>query len=169
MNKALDLARRGEGLVSPNPMVGAVLVRDGRIVGEGYHRYDQLKHAESYAIEMAGERARGATLYCSLEPCCHYGRTPPCTDALIDAGIRRAVVALPDPDRRVNGRGIEQLRAAGIKVEVGLCENEARRINECYLKFITTDTPFVHTVIETSPHADWIPSARLLNLSSQYD
>ncbi len=122
MNRALELALRGAGLVSPNPMVGAVIVRDGRVVGEGYHRYDRLRHAESYALEMAGRQARGATVYCSLEPCCHYGRTPPCTDGLIEAGIARVVVALTDPDPRVSGRGVEQLRAAGIEVEVGLCE-----------------------------------------------
>ena len=120
MNRALHLAQQGAGLVSPNPMVGAVLVNDGRVVGEGYHLYERKKHAETYAIEQAGREAKGATLYCSLEPCCHHGRTPPCTDSLIEAGIHRAVVATKDPDPRVNGKGIAQLRSAGIEVEVGL-------------------------------------------------
>src|SRR4030095_6054413 len=132
MKRALALARLGMGLVSPNPMVGALLVKDGRVLGVGYHRYDKLKHAESYAAEMAGELARGATLYCSLEPCCHHGRTPPCTDGLIEEGIARAVIAARDPDSRVSGQGIDQLRAAGIKVEVGLCERETVRLNESY-------------------------------------
>src|SRR6185369_12011684 len=126
MKRALELARRGAGLVSPNPMVGALLVNDGRVVGEGYHRYDLLKHAESYAIDAAGKLARGATLYCNLEPCCHHGRTPPCTDALIEAGIARAVIAAKDADPRVNGRGIEQLREAGVEVDVGLLEDRAQ-------------------------------------------
>src|ERR1044071_7271860 len=96
MKRALELASKGAGLVSPNPMVGAVLVNEGRVVGEGFHRYDLLKHAESYAIELAGDLSRGATLYCNLEPCSHYGRTPPCTDALIHAGISRAVISIKD-------------------------------------------------------------------------
>src|SRR5438128_6447416 len=120
MKRALELAQRGEGRVSPNPMVGAVLVRDGRVVGEGYHVFEKVKHAEVIALEQAGDAARGATLYCSLEPCCHHGRTSPCTDALIEAGIGRAVIAVTDPNPHVNGRGIRQLREAGIKVEVGL-------------------------------------------------
>jgi pyrimidine deaminase RibD-like protein len=174
MKRALELARRGAGLVSPNPMVGAVLVKDGRIVGEGYHRYDLLKHGETYAIEMAGEQARGSTLYCNLEPCCHLGRTPPCTDALIEAGIVRAVVATKDPFSRVSGRGIEQLRTAGIEVEVGLCEEEALRLNETYFKFVTLDAPFVHGVIEyksdelNSP-AGWKPSRGFIEAAAEYD
>jgi diaminohydroxyphosphoribosylaminopyrimidine deaminase/5-amino-6-(5-phosphoribosylamino)uracil reductase len=132
MQHAIELARRGEGLAKPNPMVGAVLVRNGEIVGEGFHIFAEIKHAEVIALENAGERARGATLYCSLEPCCHYGRTPPCTDALIAAGIVRAVIAVPDPDPRVSGRGIEQLRTAGIEVTVGVCEAEARELNQEY-------------------------------------
>lgn len=174
MKRALDLARRGAGLVSPNPMVGAVLVKDGNVVGEGYHRYDLLKHAESYAIETAGELARGATLYCSLEPCCHYGRTAPCTDALIEAKIARAIIAVKDPDPRVNGLGIEQLRNAGIEVEVGLLEDRAVRINESYFKFITTGTPFVHGIIEYPADSsaclnDWKPSDQFLLTAREYD
>jgi pyrimidine deaminase RibD-like protein len=174
MKRALELARRGAGLVSPNPMVGAVIVQDGRVVGEGFHRYDNLRHAESYAIEMAGEFARGATLYCSLEPCCHHGRTPPCTDALIEAGIARAVVATSDPDSRVRGQGLDQLRGAGITVEVGLCEREALRLNESYLKFVTSGTPFIHCVVEceepgTVAISDWIPSRSFLDFACEYD
>ncbi|HWO01500.1 MAG TPA: bifunctional diaminohydroxyphosphoribosylaminopyrimidine deaminase/5-amino-6-(5-phosphoribosylamino)uracil reductase RibD [Blastocatellia bacterium] len=174
MKRALDLARRGAGLVSPNPMVGAVLVKDGRVVGEGYHRYDRLKHAESYAIEAAGELARGATLYCSLEPCCHHGRTSPCTDALIEAKIARGVIAIKDPDVRVAGRGIDQLRRAGIEVEVGLLEDRALKINESYFKFITTGTPFVHGVIEYPADPSeclnyWTPSNEFLRVTKEYD
>lgn len=174
MKRSLELAYRGAGLVSPNPMVGAVLVNNGRVVGEGYHRYDLLKHAESYAIEAAGKLARGATLYCNLEPCCHYGRTPPCTDALIKAGIARASIAVKDPDPRVNGRGILQLREAGIDVEVGLLENRAERLNESYFKFIISGMPFLHGIIEyaNEPAAtslDWQPSSELLGSISKYD
>src|SRR5947209_16461392 len=135
MKRALGLARRGAGRVSPNPMVGAVLVNDGRVVGEGFHIFEMVKHAEVLALEQAGDHARGATLYCSLEPCCHHGRTSPCTKALIEAGIRRAVIAVSDPNPRVSGQGICQLREAGIAVEVGLCEDEARRLNEDFFKF----------------------------------
>ena len=166
------IARLGDGLVSPNPMVGAVLVKNGVIVGEGHHRYDRLKHAESHAIEMAGHESRGATLYCSLEPCCHHGRTSPCTDAVIEAGIVRAVVAIKDPNPLVNGRGIEQLREAGIQVEVGLFEEEAARLNECYFKFITGGGPFVHGIIEypgDSETAGWIPSSEFLESVAGYD
>ena len=173
MKRALALARLGSGLVSPNPMVGALLVKDGRVLGVGYHRYDKLKHAESYAAEMAGEDARGSTLYCSLEPCCHHGRTPPCTDALIAAGIARAVIAIRDPNPLVDGRGIEQLTAAGIDVEIGLCEEEAARLNECYFKFITGRGPFVHGIIEYPPQPPasegWTPSPEFVDAVSEYD
>jgi pyrimidine deaminase RibD-like protein len=174
MKRALTLARLGMGLVSPNPMVGALLVKQGRVLGVGYHRYDKLRHAESYAAEMAGADSRGSTLYCSLEPCCHHGRTPPCTDALIAAGITRAVIAIKDPNPLVDGRGIEQLTAAGIEVEVGLCEEEAARLNECYFKFITGGGPFVHGVIEYPTESPglavgWTPSAEFLDAVSEYD
>jgi pyrimidine deaminase RibD-like protein len=174
MKRALDQARRGAGLVSPNPMVGALLVKSGRVVGEGFHRYDLLKHGETYAIEMAGKEARGATLYCNLEPCCHHGRTPPCTDALIEAGISRAVIAIKDPFAKVNGRGIEQLREAGIEVEVGLLEERARKLNESYLKFVTTGRPFVHAIIEypaelAVPPPAWHPSKQFLDSAAKYD
>ncbi|MFY9554537.1 MAG: bifunctional diaminohydroxyphosphoribosylaminopyrimidine deaminase/5-amino-6-(5-phosphoribosylamino)uracil reductase RibD [Blastocatellia bacterium] len=174
MKRALELARRGAGLVSPNPMVGAVLVKEGRIVGEGYHRYDLLKHGETYAMEMAGAEAQGSTLYCNLEPCCHYGRTPPCSDAVIKAGIARALIAIKDPFPRVNGRGIEQLRTAGIDVEVGLCDDEALRLNESYFKFVARNTPFVHGVIEypaegSESPVSWKPSRGFIESASEYD
>ena len=129
MKQALELAQKGEGFATPNPMVGALIVRDGQIVGEGFHVFERIKHAEVLALEMAGELAKGATLYCSLEPCCHHGRTPPCTDAMIEAGITRAVVAIVDPDSRVSGSGIQQLKDAGIEVIVGICEAEAYNLN----------------------------------------
>ena len=126
MERALRLAERGRGRTRPNPIVGAVLVRGGRVVGEGWHRAAGLDHAEAVALRAAGDRARGATLYVTLEPCAHTGRTPPCSTALIRAGIRRCVVAQSDPHVIVNGRGIRALRAAGIRVEVGLLAEEAR-------------------------------------------
>lgn len=134
MKRALELAAQGAGRVSPNPMVGAVIVKDGRIVGEGFHLFEQVKHAETYALAAAGEQARGATLYCNLEPCSHQGRTPPCADTLIRAGIARVVIAVMDLNPRVSGQGIERLRAAGIAVEVGLYEQEARQLNEEFFK-----------------------------------
>ncbi|MGC2821174.1 MAG: bifunctional diaminohydroxyphosphoribosylaminopyrimidine deaminase/5-amino-6-(5-phosphoribosylamino)uracil reductase RibD, partial [Candidatus Sulfotelmatobacter sp.] len=128
LNRALDEARKGIGLASPGPCVGAVIVNSGRsIAGTGFYTYDGVKHAEVLALEQAGDNARGGTLYINLEPHCHQGRTPPCTDALIAAGIRRVVACMPDPNPKVSGRGFEQLRAAGIHVEVGMLEEEARR------------------------------------------
>jgi len=143
MARALELARRGVALASPNPMVGAVLVRDGGAVGEGFHTYEGRKHAEVIALETAGEYARGATLYLNLEPCCHVGRTGPCTDALIAAGVRRVVAAMKDPNPEVAGRGLEKLRAAGVEVESGLREEEARQLNEGFARWITTKRPLV--------------------------
>ncbi len=172
MQRSLELAAKGAGLVSPNPMVGAVLVKGDRIIGEGYHRYDRLNHAESFALEKAGTAARGATLYCSLEPCCHHGRTPPCTDSVIASGIKRAVIATVDPDPRVNGHGIELLRDAGIEVEVGLLSNDAIRLNEPYIKYVTRHVPFAHAVSGPDPLdfiADWKPTPELLEGSSLYD
>ncbi|MGH9594814.1 MAG: bifunctional diaminohydroxyphosphoribosylaminopyrimidine deaminase/5-amino-6-(5-phosphoribosylamino)uracil reductase RibD, partial [Bryobacteraceae bacterium] len=143
MYRALDLARRGEALASPNPMVGAVLVRGGRVVGEGFHAYAKKKHAEIVAIEAAGKRARGATLYVTLEPCSHTGRTGPCADALIAAGVRRVVAAMRDPNPAVAGRGFRKLRSAGIAVHVGLREAEAAQLNEPYARWIATRKPLV--------------------------
>ena len=141
MKRALRLAARGR--TSPNPMVGAVVVRDGEIVGEGYHRRAGQPHAEVLALRAAGDRARGATLYVSLEPCCHHGRTPPCTRAIIESGISDVYAAMTDPDPRVRGCGLEELRSAGINVHSPLCEEEARELNEAYVKHRTTGMPFV--------------------------
>ncbi len=140
---ALRLAARGEGQTSPNPMVGAVLVREGRVVGRGHHTRAGAPHAEVVALEQAGDRARGARLYVNLEPCCHFGRTPPCADALIAAGVREVVACMRDPDPRVNGAGFRALRAAGIAVRVGGLEAEARRLNERFLRYATAGVPFV--------------------------
>jgi diaminohydroxyphosphoribosylaminopyrimidine deaminase / 5-amino-6-(5-phosphoribosylamino)uracil reductase len=149
MARALALARRGEALASPNPMVGAVLVRHGKIVGQGFHTYDGLRHAEVLALEAAGKAARGATLYVNLEPCSHQGRTPPCTGALIAAGVARVVAAMPDPNPRVAGRGFRQLRAAGLQVESAAASRDdtfrehARRLNEAFAVWITSHRPLV--------------------------
>jgi diaminohydroxyphosphoribosylaminopyrimidine deaminase/5-amino-6-(5-phosphoribosylamino)uracil reductase len=143
MRRALELARRARGRTSPNPLVGAVVVREGLLVGEGYHQRAGTPHAEVQALAAAGERARGATVYVTLEPCAHHGRTPPCTEALIAAGVRRVVAAMIDPNPRVAGRGLAALEAAGIATQVGLLENEARQLNETYLHYITTGRPFV--------------------------
>jgi diaminohydroxyphosphoribosylaminopyrimidine deaminase/5-amino-6-(5-phosphoribosylamino)uracil reductase len=144
MQRALELAERGRGYVEPNPLVGALVVRDGRLIGEGWHqRYGQA-HAEVHALAAAGEAARGATLYVTLEPCCHHGKTPPCTDAVLRAGVRRVVAAMPDPFPAVKGKGVDLLRAAGVAVEVGVCEAEARRLNAPYLKLLATGRPYVH-------------------------
>jgi diaminohydroxyphosphoribosylaminopyrimidine deaminase / 5-amino-6-(5-phosphoribosylamino)uracil reductase len=143
MQHALALARKGVGLASPNPMVGCVIVREGQIVGEGFHQYDWRDHAEIVAVKSAGEKARGATLYVNLEPCNHTGRTGPCTEAIIAAGIQRVVAAMEDPNPLNSGRGFERLRAAGIEVLTGVCEEEARRLNEAFACWIRTNKPFV--------------------------
>jgi diaminohydroxyphosphoribosylaminopyrimidine deaminase/5-amino-6-(5-phosphoribosylamino)uracil reductase len=142
MRRALDLAALGRGRTSPNPMVGCVIVREGRVVGEGYHQKTGEPHAEVHAIAQAGD-ATGATLYVTLEPCCHVGRTPPCTDLIIRHKPARVVVAMHDPNPRVSGEGIFQLRNGGIPVEVGVLEDEARRLNEVFCKYVTTRLPFV--------------------------
>lgn len=137
MRKALDLARAGIGLVSPNPAVGAVVVdASGREVGAATHTYDGIKHAEVLALEPAGEKARGGILYLNLEPCSHQGRTGPCADAVIAAGIRRVVCSMEDPNPRVSGQGFAKLRASAIKVEVGLFQAEAKKLNESFAKYI---------------------------------
>jgi len=143
MQHALELARKGAGLASPNPMVGCVIVREGQIVGEGFHQYDWRDHAEIVALRSAGEKSRGATLYVNLEPCNHTGRTGPCTEAIIAAGIQRVVAAMDDPNPVNSGRGFERLRAAGIEVFNGVCEDEARRLNEAFACWIHTKKPFV--------------------------
>jgi diaminohydroxyphosphoribosylaminopyrimidine deaminase / 5-amino-6-(5-phosphoribosylamino)uracil reductase len=143
MRRAGALALRGVGLAHPNPIVGAVIVKNGRLVGEGFHQYDKRDHAEIVALKRAGRRARGATLYLTLEPCCHTGRTGPCTKAIIDAGIRRIVAAVQDPNPAVSGKGFRQLRRAGIQVDTGVLEEEARACNEDFAKWIRTGLPFV--------------------------
>ncbi len=143
MHEALALARRGGGLTSPNPMVGAVVVAAGEIVGRGYHPRAGEPHAEVFALREAGARARGAALYVTLEPCAHWGQTPPCTEAIIAAGIERVVAAMADPDHRVSGRGLRRLTEAGIETRVGVAEREARDLNEAYVKHRTTGIPFV--------------------------
>jgi diaminohydroxyphosphoribosylaminopyrimidine deaminase/5-amino-6-(5-phosphoribosylamino)uracil reductase len=144
MRKALDLARAGVGLVSPNPAVGAVIVdASGREVGTGTHIYAGVKHAEVLALEQAGSQARGATLYLNLEPCSHHGRTGPCADTVISAGISRVVCSMEDPNPRVAGRGFAKLRAAGTQVDVGMFETEARKLNESFAKYIRFGKPLV--------------------------
>ena len=144
MRQALDLARQGTALASPNPRVGAVVVdSSGQIAGTGFHTYDGVKHAEVLALERAGARARGGTLYLNLEPCCHFGRTGPCTDVIITAGIKRVVVAMTDPNPLVAGKGVERLRVAGITVETGLMQNEARKLNEAFAKYTLHQQPLI--------------------------
>ena len=143
MRRALELAEQGTALASPNPLVGAVLVRDGAVVGEGFYTYAGKLHAEVKAIEQAGERSRGATLYINLEPCCHTGRTGPCTEAIIAAGVRKVVAAMDDPNPLVSGKGFERLRQARVAVEVGLCREEAERLNEAFARYVLTGLPLV--------------------------
>src|SRR5687767_4544346 len=151
MNRALDLAERGRGTTSPNPMVGAVVVStDGTIVGQGYHEYAGGPHAEVRALDEAGALARGATLYCTLEPCCHVGRTGPCVERVAKAGISRVVAATVDADPRVSGRGFAFLRQAGIEVSIGAGRERALRLNRAYFTFKTLRRPFVLMKAATS-------------------
>jgi len=143
MERCLELAAKGYGLVSPNPMVGCVIVRDDRIVAEGFHRKIGEAHAEIEALRKAGGSARGATLYVNLEPCVHFGRTPPCVDAIIKAGIRRVVAAMKDPNPVVGGKGIQKLRKAGVKVDVSVLRASAEQINEKFLFFMRSRFPFI--------------------------
>jgi diaminohydroxyphosphoribosylaminopyrimidine deaminase/5-amino-6-(5-phosphoribosylamino)uracil reductase len=144
MRYALELARRGTGLTSPGARVGAAVIdNQGQLVGSGFYTFDGIKHAEVLALEQAGPRAQGGTIYLNLEPHCHQGRTPPCTDAIIAAGITRVVAAMPDPNPKVSGKGFAQLRAAGITVETGLFAGEARRINEAFARHIVSHRPLV--------------------------
>lgn len=143
MQRAMELAQRGEGAVGPNPLVGAVIVRNGRIIGAGWHERWGGPHAERNALARCSEPPTGATLYVTLEPCCHHGKTPPCTDAVIASGIKRVVIGLLDPNPLVAGKGVEQLQKAGIEVESGLLEEELRHQNRVFLKYITTRRPWV--------------------------
>jgi len=150
MRFALSLAKKGEGRVSPNPMVGAVVVKDGRLIAQGYHRYFGGAHAEVEAIRIAKEEARGSTLYVTLEPCSHYGKTPPCTQAIIRAGIRRVIIATLDPNPINSGQGVQELQSAGIETELGVCEEEAKKVNEAFFKFMKKRIPFVIVKVASS-------------------
>ncbi|MDE0399312.1 MAG: bifunctional diaminohydroxyphosphoribosylaminopyrimidine deaminase/5-amino-6-(5-phosphoribosylamino)uracil reductase RibD [Candidatus Poribacteria bacterium] len=143
MQRALKLAGQAKGRTSPNPLVGAVIVKNGKIIGEGYHQKAGTPHAEVHALNAVGENAKGATLYTNLEPCCHWGRTPPCTEALIRAGIAEVYIAAVDPNPSVAGKGLRQLEKAGICVHVGVCQQEAEKLNEVHTKYIQTGLPFV--------------------------
>jgi len=169
MNRALALAGRGLGRVEPNPMVGCVIVRGGRIVGEGYHRRFGADHAEIEALGRCGGEARGATVYVTLEPCCHRGKTGPCSEALIAAGVGRVVAAMRDPFAAVAGKGLARLRRAGIVVDVGLCGDRARRLNAAYVKLRTLGRPWVilkwaqsldGKIATRTGESKWITSAR---------
>jgi diaminohydroxyphosphoribosylaminopyrimidine deaminase/5-amino-6-(5-phosphoribosylamino)uracil reductase len=144
MRRALALAERGRGFVEPNPLVGAVVVRDGVLVGEGWHERFGAPHAEVNALAASGAAARGATLYVTLEPCCHHGKTPPCTDAIVRAGIQRVVAAMADPFPQVAGKGVAALRMAGVEVEVGLGKDASERLNSPYLTLLGRGRPYVH-------------------------
>lgn len=150
MRLALSLAKKAQGLTSPNPAVGAVIVKNGKIIGEGYHRRAGLPHAEINALNMAGKRSKGATLYVTLEPCDHFGRTPPCTDAIIRNGISRVVMAMKDPNPINNGKGKKKLARHGVKTTVGVLVKEANSLNEAYIKYITKKMPHVTVKIAES-------------------
>src|SRR5919204_2781286 len=158
MRRALELAERGWGRVSPNPLVGCVLVRDGRVVGEGWHEGPGTEHAEAMALRVAGRRADGAVAYVTLEPCNHYGRTPPCARALIEAGVERVVAAAPDPNPAVDGAGFGALRDAGLAVEEGLLAEEATRLIAAFRTHVRTGRPFV--VLKMASSLDGRAAAR---------
>lgn len=143
MEKAIELAKLGEGKVNPNPLVGAVVVKNGKIIGEGWHKKYGDSHAEVYALEMAGKEAEGADLYVTLEPCSHYGKTPPCAKKIIDSGIKRCFVSILDPNPLVSGNGIKYLKEAGIEVEIGLLADKAYEINRVFFKYITKKIPYL--------------------------
>lgn len=150
MRKALFLAEQGGGYVNPNPLVGAVVVKKGRVVGQGYHREFGGPHAEVNALQEAGSKARSAELYVSLEPCVHEAKTPPCVDLILEKGIEKVYVACLDPNPRVDGKGVEKLREEGVEVQVGMLEQESRRLNEIYFKYIRTGSPFVQLKLAMS-------------------
>jgi len=143
MRRALRLAEKGRGRTSPNPMVGAILVKDGNVVGEGYHMKVGEAHAEIVALQQAGEEAKRAVLYLNLEPCTHYGKTPPCAPKVIEAGVKRVVIGIEDPNPLVKGKGIEMMRKAGLDIETGILEEECRKLNEAFCKYILKKEPFV--------------------------
>jgi len=183
MERALNLAAQGVGQVSPGPLVGTIITSaDGDVVGEGFYRYDEIRHAETIALQQAGEKARGGTAYVSLEPHAHQGRTPPCTDGLIAAGVKRVVAPIEDPNPQVSGRGFAHLRQAGIEVCTGVMADQSTRLNEAYIHFMRTRRPFVHLkmavsldgkVATATGDSRWITSeesrARVHELRHQYD
>ncbi len=174
MQRALHLAEMAMGQTSPNPLVGAVVVKSGKIIAEGFHRKAGTDHAEIVALKLAGKWAKGATLYVNLEPCCHHGRTGPCTDAVIKAGITRVVYAMKDPNPKVAGKGLAQLRKAKIKVDCPLCEEEARYLNRSFVHWITTGKPYVLAKVaitldgkmaDHKGHSRWITNPKTRNFS----
>ena len=182
MRECIVLARRGAGSVSPNPMVGCVIVKEGRVVGRGYHRRFGHAHAEREALRVAGKTARGATLFVNLEPCSHYGKTPPCVDAIVDAGIYAVIIGTKDPNPLVSGRGAQVLRKAGVRVENGVLEEESQKLNEAFFKYVRKGIPFVALKIAQtvdgkiatqSGESRWITSkearTEVHRLRSQYD
>jgi len=182
MQRCIDIAWNGLGKVSPNPMVGCVIVRNGKIVGEGFHRQFGEAHAEIYALLQAGKKARGATLFVNLEPCAHFGKTPPCTDAIVQSGISTVVIASKDPNPLVAGKGIRRLHGAGITVKVGILRKEAEFLNEKFFKFMNTGLPFVGIklaqtldgrIADTAGTSKWITSEKarkeVHKLRSEYD
>ena len=169
MKRAIRLAERGRGRVEPNPLVGAVIVKGNRIVGEGRHMRFGGPHAEIEALRAAGRKARGATMFVTLEPCCHHGKTPPCTDAVIRAGVTGVLAAMRDPFEKVSGKGLARLKRAGIDVSVGLCGGEARELNAPYLKRLKTGLPFVTIkyamtadgrIATATGHSRWVSSEK---------
>ena len=169
MQRAYELARKGRGRTSPNPMVGAVIVKGGRLIAQGWHKYYGGDHAEVDAIKKAGVKASGATLYVTLEPCCHFGLTPPCTDAIIKAGIKKVVVGVLDPNPITHGRSVKILRQAGIAVSLGFLQEELTRMNEAFHKYIQTQWPFVTAkcaqtidgkIATASGQSQWITSEK---------
>jgi len=153
MELALELARKGLGRVSPNPAVGAVVVKEGKVVGSGCHLWEKTCHAETIALKEAGDAARGADIFVTLEPCSHHARTPPCADAIIASGIKRAVVAVEDPDPRVSGRGIAKLRGAGLQVDLGLCRRQAKEMNQAFFFSVLNGRPLVFLKLAMSMDA----------------
>lgn len=164
MREAIKLARKGQGWTSPNPAVGAVVVKNGRVVGRGFHKKAGLPHAEVEAIRDAGKRARGGMLFVTLEPCVHYGRTPPCTSSIIEAGIKEVFIGHIDPNPIVRGKGVETLREHGIKVHTGILEGECRELNRGYIKFMEEGMPFVTLKMAVTLNGKfYIPSRKYIS------
>lgn len=174
MKLAMQLALKGQGKTSPNPLVGALVVKNGNIIGRGFHEKCGLAHAEAVAIKQAGKNCKGATLYVTLEPCAHFGRTPPCVESIIKSGVKKVVVGMIDPNPLNNGRGINILKQNGLKVEAGFLEEELKKINEVFIKYITKRLPFITVkvaqsldgkIATKSGDSKWITSDKSLNFS----